>query len=180
MQELAYKGWLEGPTPEMSWMFLLARRWLHVRRFAVWQRSKWTAIDDLSECGVNLPLPTSRKFYLKPLDAVDWMACCFVKFCIFEERLDFTLLFEVPLSESVDKAWRDIPTESTQLVVKTIDLKAAYKQFPIFPDHRKLSILVLKRSSCTSFYLHVKFRMLPRQGAPLLTSTQKCWVLFWI
>ena len=21
MQELAYKGWLEGPTPEMSWMF---------------------------------------------------------------------------------------------------------------------------------------------------------------
>ena len=40
MQELAYKGWLEGPTPEMSWMFLLARRWLHVRRFAVWQRSK--------------------------------------------------------------------------------------------------------------------------------------------
>ena len=72
------------------------------------------------------------------------MACCFAKFCIFEERLDFTLLFEVPLSESVDKAWRDIPTESTQLVVKTIDLKAAYKQFPIFPDHRKFFILVLK------------------------------------
>ena len=81
---------------------------------------------------------------MKPLDAVDWMACCFVKFCIFEERLDFTLLFEVPLPESVDEAWRDIPTESTQLVVKTIDLKAAYKQFPIFPDHRKFFILVLK------------------------------------
>ena len=51
------------------------------------------------------------------------MACCFAKFCIFEERLDFTLLSGLRLSGPVDKARRDIPTESTQLGAKTIDLK---------------------------------------------------------
>jgi hypothetical protein len=73
------------------------------------------------------------------------MACCFVKFCIFEERFDFTMLSRVRLAGPVDRAWRELPEESTQLVAKTIDVKAAYKQFPIFPDHRKFSILVLKR-----------------------------------
>ena len=57
------------------------------------------------------------------------MACCFVKFCIFEERFDFTMLSSVRLTGPVDRAWRELPAESTQLVAKTIDLKAAYKSF---------------------------------------------------
>jgi hypothetical protein len=145
MQELTDKGWLEGPYSRDELDVLFEHQWLPVRRFAVWQRSKWRAIDDFSECGVNSTFAYFEKIDLKALDEVVWMACCFVKFCIFEERFDFTLLSGVRLSGPVDKAWRDIPTESTQLVAKTIDLKAAYKQFPIFPGHRKFSILVLKR-----------------------------------
>ena len=116
-------------------MFCL--KWLPVRRFTVWQRSKWRAIDDFSECGVNSTFAYFEKIDLKALDEVVWMACCFVKFCIFEERFDFTMLSGVRLAGPVDRAWRELPAESTQLVAKTIDLKAAYKQFPIFPDHRK-------------------------------------------
>ena len=124
-------------------MFCL--KWLPVRRFTVWQRSKWRAIDDFSECGVNSTFAYFEKIDLKALDEVVWMACCFVKFCIFEERFDFTMLSRVRLAGPVDRAWRELPEESTQLVAKTIDVKAAYKQFPIFPDHRKFFILVLKR-----------------------------------
>ena len=40
-----------------------------------------------------------------------------------------------------------MPKESIQLVAKTIDLKSAYKQFPICPEHRKYSVLVLKKPS---------------------------------
>jgi hypothetical protein len=72
------------------------------------------------------------------------MACCFVKFCIFEERFDFTMLSGVRLAGPVDRAWRELPAESTQLVAKTIDLKAAYKQFPIFPTTESF-YFVLKR-----------------------------------
>ena len=94
-------------------------------------------IDDFLSVESIPPLPTSRKSTLRPFDEVVWMACCFVKFCIFEERFDFTMLSGVRLAGPADRAWRELPAESTQLVAKTIDLKAAYKQFPIFPNHRK-------------------------------------------
>ena len=51
------------------------------------------------------------------------------------------------LAGRVDPEWRKMPKESIQLVAKTIDLKSAYKQFPICPEHRKYSVLVLKKPS---------------------------------
>ena len=145
MQELTDKAWLEGPYSRDELDVLFDEKWLPVRRFAVWQRSKWRAIDDFSECGVNATFSYLEKIDLKALDEVVWMACCFVKFCVFEERFDFTLTSGERLAGPVACEWRGLPGDSLKLVAKTIDLKSAYKQFPIFPGHRKFSVLVLKR-----------------------------------
>ena len=145
MQELPDKSWLEGPYSRDELDALFNETWLPVRRFAVWQRSKWRAIDDFSECGVNATFSYLEKIDLKALDEVVWMACCFVKFCMYEERFDFSLTSGERLAGPVASEWRDMPADSVRLVSKTIDLKSAYKQFPIFPEHRKFSVLVLKR-----------------------------------
>ena len=53
MQEMKQKHWLDGPYSKCELDVLFEDNWLPVRRFAVWKRSKWRAIDDFSECGVN-------------------------------------------------------------------------------------------------------------------------------
>eukprot|EP00435_Cladocopium_sp_Y103_P013398 s4340_g3.t1 len=145
MQEMRDKGWLEGPYSKKELDVLFQEQWLPVRRFAVWQRSKWRAIDDFSECGVNSTFSYLERIDLKALDEIIWIACGFVKFCMFEEHFDFSLSTGERLCGSVDPEWRKLTGDSIQLVAKTIDLKAAYKQFPIFPEHRRFSVLVLKR-----------------------------------
>ena len=145
MQELTEKSWLEGPYARDELDVLFNNQWLPVRRFAVWQRSKWRPIDDFSECGVNATFSYLEKIDLKALDEVVWLACCFVKLCIFEHHFDFTLMSGDRLSGPVAVEWTQLPADAVQMVGKTIDLKSAYKQFPIFPDHRKYSVLVLKR-----------------------------------
>ena len=147
MQELNEKSWLEGPYSRKELDVLFNYEWLPVRRFAVWQRSKWRAIDDFSECGVNATFSYLEKIDLKALDEIVWMSCCFVKYCIYEEHFDFKLSTGERLAGLVDPEWRKMPKESIQLVAKTIDLKSAYKQFPICPEHRKYSVLVLKKPS---------------------------------
>eukprot|EP00438_Fugacium_kawagutii_P022633 Skav216773 [mRNA] locus=scaffold3064:4705:6270:+ [translate_table: standard] len=121
--------------------------WLPVRRFAVWQRSKWRAIDDFSECGVNSSFAYFERVDLKALDETLWIACCFTKFCLHEDRYDFTLSSGERLAGNVSEAWRQLPEDQVQVVSKTVDLKSAYKQFAILPDNRKLSVLSLKRPS---------------------------------
>eukprot|EP00435_Cladocopium_sp_Y103_P058672 s441_g20.t1 len=145
MQEMQEKGWLEGPYDKNELDVLFNDRWLPVRRFAVWQRSKWRPIDDFSECGVNSTFSYLERVDLKALDEIIWMACCFIKFCIFEKRFDFKLMSGERLCGEVHDEWRKMADESIQLVAKTVDLKSAYKQFPIHPEHRRFSVLVLKK-----------------------------------
>ena len=70
MQELTDKAWLEGPYLRDELDVLFEEEWLPVRRFAVWQRSKWRAIDEFSECGVNATFSYLEKIDLKALDEV--------------------------------------------------------------------------------------------------------------
>ena len=84
---------------------------------------------------------------LKALDEIVWMACCFVRYCVFESRFDFTLASGEKLCGSVDAEWKQMPEGAIQLVAKTVDLKSAYKQFPICPEHRRYSTLILKKPS---------------------------------
>eukprot|EP00435_Cladocopium_sp_Y103_P066931 s1136_g29.t1 len=122
LQEMQEKGWLEGPYSKDDLDVLFDDRWLPVRRFAVWQRSKWRPIDDFSECGVNSTFSYLERVDLKALDEIIWMACCFIKFCIFEERFDFTLTSGERLCGRVHDEWRSMAAESVQLVAKTVAL----------------------------------------------------------
>eukprot|EP00438_Fugacium_kawagutii_P029267 Skav207045 [mRNA] locus=scaffold709:16974:19130:+ [translate_table: standard] len=147
MEEVTDKKWLEGPYNFDELEVMFNQHWLPVRRFAVWQRSKWRAIDDFSECGVNSSFAYFERVDLKALDETLWIACCFTKFCLHEDRYDFTLSSGERLAGNVSEAWRQLPEDQVQVVSKTVDLKSAYKQFAILPDNRKLSVLSLKRPS---------------------------------
>ena len=85
---------------------------------------------------------------LKALDEIVWTACCFVRYCVFENLFAFTLASGEKLCGSVDPEWKQMPEGAIQLAAKTVDLKSAYRQFPICPDHRKYSTLI-SRSRAT-------------------------------
>jgi len=149
MQEMKQKHWLDGPYSKCELDILFEDNWLPVRCFAVWQRSKWRAIDDFSECGVNSTFSYLEKVDLKALDEIVWMACCFVRYCLFENRFDFTLASGEKLCGSVNPEWKQMPESAIQLVAKkkTVRLKSAYKQFPTCPEHRRYSTLILEKPS---------------------------------
>ena len=118
MQEMKQKHWLDGPYSKCELDVLFEDNWLPVRRFALWQRSKWRAIDDFSECGVNSTFSYLEKVDLKALDEIVWMACSFVRYCVFENRFDFTLASGEKLCGSVNPEWKQMPESAIQLVAK--------------------------------------------------------------
>eukprot|EP00435_Cladocopium_sp_Y103_P035891 s2230_g9.t1 len=145
MQEMRERGWLEGPHSRNEFDVLFENKWLPVHRYALWQRSKWRAIDDFRECGVHSTFSYLERIDLEALDETIWMECCFVNYSVCEKRFDFTLLSGERVSGGVDDAWGTLPSESLQLVTKAIGLKSAYKHVPILPEHRRFSVLILKK-----------------------------------
>ena len=144
MEEVTKKKWLQGPYESDELDVLFESQWLPVRRFAVWQRSKWRPIDDFSECGVNSSYAYFEKIDLKALDEVIWIASCFTKFCRHEKRYDFVLSSGDRMCGEAHCDWTSMPPERAQVVAKTVDLQSAYKQFAIRPDNRRFSVLSLK------------------------------------
>ena len=144
LDEVREKRWLDGPYSFEELEVMFDGVWLPVRRFAVWQRSKWRPIDDFSECGVNASFAYVEKIQLRALDEILWIANCFVKLCVTEKRFDFCLQSGKRLCGEVNKVWQLFPADDVQLVAKTVDLKSAYKQLAIAPDNRRLSVISLR------------------------------------
>ena len=145
LEEVHDKHWLQGPYSFNELETIFEGNWNPARRFAVWQRNKWRPIDDFSESGVNACFSYLEKVDLKAFDEVIWTASCFVKFCIVEKRLDFSLSDGTRLCGETDKAWSCLDLSKPILMTKTVDLKSAYKQFAICPEDRRLSVLALKK-----------------------------------
>lgn len=145
MDEVIEKRWLDGPYNKEELDTLFDDAWLPVRRFAVWQRSKWRPIDDFTECGVNSSFAYSEKVDLKALDETVWIANCFVKLCLRESHFNFRLRDDGELEGEVHPFWKTAKGDSTQLVAKTVDLRSAYKQLAICPSNRKYSALALRK-----------------------------------
>ena len=143
MQEVREKHWLQGPFSFEELEVMFDGVWMPVRRFAVWQRSKWRPIDDYTECGVNASFGYLEKIDLRALDQTVWVASCLIRHAIHLEFAEFRLSTGEVLRAPVDKHWKRRHSKEFVLT-KTVDLKSAYKQLPISPIDRKLSILTLK------------------------------------
>lgn len=147
MSEVHDKRWLSGPYTKDELDVLLGDSWIPVRRFAVYQRDKWRAIDDFSECGVNSSFAYFERVDLKALDEIIWTACLLTKFVLRKGYIDFELSDGERLAGPVNQIWSQLPADNLQLVAKTVDLRSAYKQFPITPDNRRFSVLALRKPS---------------------------------
>ena len=144
MEEVVSKRWLDGPYSYDELDTLFNGEWNPVRRFAVVQRDKIRAIDDFTESGVNSSFGYLEKIQLKALDEIIWIASCFVKLCLHEERFDFSLSDGGRLCGQVHEYWKSLDLSGAILHAKTVDLRSAYKQLAIHPCDRKISVLSLK------------------------------------
>ncbi|CAE7207109.1 unnamed protein product [Symbiodinium sp. CCMP2592] len=128
--EYREKGWLEQPR---TWeeLELLFGDWLPAKRFGVRQRDKLRPIDDLAANGANSAFAACDKLTLRAFDELVWCATYCEYLCKKEPST---------LSSPVV----GIKTDRARPLLKTIDLKAAYKQLPLHPEHRRFCVVFLK------------------------------------
>ena len=144
MQEVS-EGVLEGPLTEQQVEERYGGAWIPVRRFGVWQSSsgkqKLRPIDDYSENKANLAFGYADKIALRALDQL----VCSVRLWMQQVLADGKVAIELSdgscLRGSIHPCWRE---EGRLLELAALDLRAAYKQFPLSPKSRALSVLVLK------------------------------------
>ena len=116
--------------------------WIPTRRFPVVQHDKLRPIDDLTECGTNGACSTLDKLDLRALDETVFTAMLIMR-CLesrcFALRLDDGRV----LRGRVHPYWLQHP-DRARVLVKTVDLKSAYKQLALHPDDRRFSVISLK------------------------------------
>ena len=143
MEEVEQKGWLQPPR---SWDDLcrdFGETWLPTRRFGVVQKTKVRAVDDLSENAVNSAFTSFEKVGLRALDELVW-SCLFVLRCVrVHGCVDVVLSDGQRIRGPVHHWWLSHP-DAARPVMKTIDLKSAYKQFALRPSERPLVTVCLE------------------------------------
>ena len=150
-------AWLQGP---LSWDQLHAAHgevWMPSRRFPLVQKGKLRPIDDLSESCINALYGVSEKLALHTLDEVVWCAMALAKAVLHSGVVDFTLADGTRLRGELHDFWRKAPVRA-RVQIKTVDLKAAYKQLPLRPDDRKFCTVCLQRprsQEAAGFISHV-------------------------
>ena len=140
VEETENKNWLEGPFSPEEIETKLGREWLPVRRFAVLQREKLRPIDDFKENQVNQTFASTEKLELRTMDHTLWSLFTILKFLLFDGRLDFTLESGEHLTGEVHHAWKGV---EPNFKASCIDLKSAYKQFPLHEENHKDAVVTL-------------------------------------
>ena len=116
--------------------------WLPVRRFAVFQKDKWRAIDDFSENGVNGSFGSMEKVDLRALDETVWLSVAIMR-ALKSGTYSFRLADGSFLEGKVNDAWFANGSNAHPLV-KTLDLKSAYKQLALNDLEARKSVICLK------------------------------------
>ena len=127
--EFSEKGWLD---PARSWDELedyFKGSWVPARRFAVEQRGKLRPIDDLAENGVNSAFAPCDKLTLRAIDEIVWTAAFIMRALICKGSVHVPLSTGEVISGPLHPFWAS-NTSRARPLVKTVDLKSAYKQFP--------------------------------------------------
>ena len=135
---------LSGPYTPEEVDEIFPEGWMPVRRFGVRQSSgdstKLRPIDDYSECKVNLAFGYCDKIDLRALDELIWVLRAWTTWVINRGTCEVTLNTGEVLSGSVHEAWQETTAAP---MLSTMDLHAAYKQLPLSPSARAMSVVVL-------------------------------------
>ena len=157
-EEVHEKNWLQGPYSKTE-LDTLFGSWIPVRRFGVRQKDKWRCIDDYTECGVNACFGSFEKIDLRALDEIVWVVSCLVKMVLHRESVRVQFSDGSVLEGKLDKFWKEQP-EKAEVMIKTVDLKSAYKQLAIAPEDRAKSIISLRKPGTAEVFGYVS-RTLP-------------------
>ena len=144
--EFSEKGWLD---PARSWDELedyFKGSWVPARRFAVEQRGKLRPIDDLAENGVNSAFAPCDKLTLRAIDEIVWTAAFIMRALICKGSVHVPLSTGEVISGPLHPFWAS-NTSRARPLVKTVDLKSAYKQLPLHPSDHRLCVVSLRRPS---------------------------------
>ena len=165
------KGWLDGPYTELQLSELLGDDWVVSRRFGIIQSGKLRAIDDLSESFVNSSYGSLESVNLGGIDEVAALSKLFLDI-VDDERCVKTILGtgavlvgKLHASLTLDQA-RD-------LVGRTLDLKAAYKQLAINPNSLKHAVLAIHNPVTGQCELFVQ-KALPFGASASVLSFNRC------
>ena len=138
------KGWLSDPKTWQELENAFGPRWVPVRRFAVEQRDKLRPIDDLAENGVNGAFAASDKLTLRALDELVWSATFVMRSVMQRGEVRVKLASGKEIVGPLNEFWKADPERSRPLL-KTVDLKAAYKQLAVHPEHQAACVVTIKR-----------------------------------
>ena len=142
VKEAKEKEWLKGPLTYEEINFLYDKDWLPVRRFAVFQKDKWRPIDDFSENGVNGSFGSMEKVDLRALDETVWISVAIIR-ALKSRSFSFRLSDGSFLEGKVNDDWFANGYRPRPLV-KTLDLKSAYKQLALNDLEARKSVICLK------------------------------------
>ena len=142
VKEAKEKEWLKGPLTYEEINFLYDNDWLPVRRFAVFQKDKWRPIDDFSENGVNGSFGSMVKVDLRALDETVWISVAIMR-ALKSGAFSFRLADGSFLEGKVNDAWYG-NGQNPRPLVKTLDLKSAYKQLALNDLEARKSAICLK------------------------------------
>ncbi len=136
------RGWLTGPLEEEDVRQWLGPLFVVSKRFGISQSDKIRSIDDMSESLVNAAYESTYRLDLPGVDGIAVMARTFVEAVSDDRRVQFSLSTGEELCgwlhQSMDVA------AGRNLVGRTLDLDAAYKQVPIARGSQWTSVLAVE------------------------------------
>ena len=147
------QGWLTGPLDEHGVSAIVGPLWTLARRFGILQSGKTRVIDDYSEPYVNAAYGGLDKLNLGGVDEIAAM----LKEILLAIRDDRTVL----ITFSSGKQLRGVlhasmePTEARDIVGRTLDMKAAYRQLPVASSSAWSSVIAVydPQSGTAKLYL---------------------------
>ena len=143
-EEAREKSWLYGPLSWEQLRDMHGEVWMPSRRFPLLQKGKLRPIDDLSESYINASYGVSERLTLHTLDEVIWCAMAVTRAVCHSGHVDFPLADGTRLQGELREFWKRAP-ERGKVQIKTVDLKAAYKQLPLHPADRRFCTVCLQK-----------------------------------
>ncbi|CAE7224116.1 unnamed protein product [Symbiodinium sp. CCMP2592] len=137
------KGWLHGPYTWEQLQNMFDSKWIPVRRFSIRQKNKLRPIDDLSENAVNQAWAVMERIGLRALDEITWACMALMRTSLGRREVFFRKSDGSVLSGPLHSYWHQDARRCSP-VLKTTDLRSAYKQFAIRPEHHRMCVVTLK------------------------------------